>query len=154
MNGTDTFPIGGDSWTDSLTNWGGLSSDSNSYAPNISLGIDVKTGKYSVNASFPNLPSGNWSLLQYDEGGTWDVSNYRYLSFWIKTSETQSNNVEVRLRRSGSGDGNRWFVPTNANSWKFVTLDLAKPDSIAGSETNYSVLDRITFMNNFSKEIV
>lgn len=56
-------------------------------------------------------------------GGTVDISGYNYITFWVKTDQT--NTIEVKLFSDGKDTNKRTTMALKAGEWTFMSVPLS-----------------------------
>jgi hypothetical protein len=95
---------------------------------------DKITGTSSMKAAFD--PAGSWGGMQLGNGGSIDISPYRYFSFWVKGADVDKN-FQFWLNW-----GNQKVITVPANKWTYFKYELA---------TNYPGVNTV---NNVTFQIV
>ncbi len=95
---------------------------------------DKITGTSSMKAAFD--PAGTWGGMQLGNGGSIDITPYRYFSFWVKGADVDKN-FQFWLNW-----GNQKVITIPANKWTYFRYELA---------TNYP---GVTSVNNVTFQIV
>lgn len=95
---------------------------------------DKITGASSMKAAYD--PAGSWGGMQLGNGGSIDITPYRYFSFWVKGADVDKN-FQFWLNW-----GNQKVITVPANKWTYFRYELA---------TNYP---GVTSVNNVTFQIV
>lgn len=95
---------------------------------------DKITGTKCMKAAFD--PAGSWGGMQLGNGGSVNITGYKYFSFWVKGADVDKN-VQFWLNW-----GNQKVVTIPANKWTYFRYELA---------TNYP---GVTSVNNVTFQIV
>lgn len=77
---------------------------------------DKITGSKSLKAAFD--PAGSWGGMQLGNGGSIDISGYKYFSFWVKGAD-EDKNVQFWLNW-----GNQKVITVPANKWTYFRYEL------------------------------
>jgi len=88
-------------------------------------------GDYSVRGSFPS--PGTVEYLAFDPPGQWDLSTYRVLRIWVKSSKDSASYTSSRLYLVQDATNVMYWDLTLVKGWEFYRLDLSKPDATEGS---------------------
>lgn len=94
---------------------------------------DKITGANGLKAAFD--PAGSWGGLQLGNGGSIDVSGYKYFAFWVKGADIDKN-VQFWLNWN-----NQKVITVPANKWTYFRYELA---------TNYAGINPV---NNVTFQI-
>lgn len=92
---------------------------------------DKITGTKSLKAAYD--PAGSWGGMQLGNGGSIDISTYKYFGFWVKGADVDKN-VQFWLNW-----GNQKVITVPANKWTYFRYELA---------TNYAgvnTVNNVTF---------
>jgi len=83
-----------DDVTEATTDWSGGT---------VSTSTDAKEGTYSVQAE-GDMAADKWFEFQYNPAGTWDITNYRLLTMWVKLNDTETATNERVIVADSSND--------------------------------------------------
>ncbi|MBL7741550.1 MAG: IPT/TIG domain-containing protein [Chitinophagaceae bacterium] len=115
---TDQLNNGFDSWS-----WGGTFTASNE---------DKITGAACMKAAYD--PAGSWGGMQLGNGGSINITGYRYFAFWVKGADIDKN-VQFWLNW-----GHQKVITVPANKWTYFRYELAT--QYAGVSTS---INNVTF---------
>lgn len=117
---TNAFMNGFESWS-----WGGT------YEPSTDYSV---TGGISLKAAFD--PAGSWGGLQLGNGGSINVTDCKYFTFWVKGAD-----VEKKIQFKINGVNQKTDVVIPANIWTYFRYELATdfPD------VDKSAVNNVTF---------
>ena len=96
---------------------------------------DKISGTSSLKAAFD--PSGTWGGLQLGNGGSIDISGYKYFSFWTKGADVDKN-FQFYLNW-----GNQKVITVPANKWTYWRYELstAYPGVTSVNNVTFQIFD-------------
>lgn len=110
VNVNKAITVFADALNNGFENWG--------WGGNYDGSTDDKiTGTKSMKAAFD--PAGSWGGMQLGNGGSIDITGYKYFSFWVKGADIDKN-FQFWLNW-----GNQKVITVPANKWTYFRYELA-----------------------------